>query len=87
MPDHPEDTRVTGRLPGLEIEVRHRNDPAEGAEYLAVTLKATPSLDAVSLWLDPYRMALAMNPWLAVWRAWGWPVPSLAQPEPRERSD
>ena len=49
----PEDTRAVARLPNLEIEIRHRHDPEEGAEVLAVTLKATPSFDAAAAWLSP----------------------------------
>jgi hypothetical protein len=73
-----DDTRAVARLPNLEIEIRHRKDPEEGAEYLSLSLRATPDLDAALLWLDPTRAALAwataFNPWLAAWRAWGWPV-------------
>src|SRR5213078_379287 len=47
----PEDTRAVARLPNLEIEIRHRHDPEEGAEILAVTLKATPNLEAAA-WLS-----------------------------------
>jgi hypothetical protein len=79
----PEDTRAVARLPNLEIEIRHRNAPEEGAEYLAITLKARPDLEAAAAWLSPFRLlatATALNPWLAAWRATGWPVPGLWWP-------
>ena len=69
-----DDTRAVARLPNLEIEIRHRKVPEEGAEYLALSLRATPSLNAAALWLDPLwpmRMLVAMNPWLTAWR---WPM-------------
>ena len=89
----PEDTRAVARLPNLEIEIRHRHDPEEGAEVLAVTLKATPSFDAAAAWLGPLRFletAAALNPWLAAWCATGWPLPGLWWPAlgaPKHRKD
>lgn len=71
----PEDTRVVGQLPGLEIEVRHRREA--GAELLAVSLRGVPDLERATAWLNPRRVleaGAAMNPWLSLWRAWGWPV-------------
>ncbi len=82
-----DDTRAVARLPNLEIEIRHRRDPEERAEYLTVSLKATPDLDAALAWLDPRRAALAwataFNPWLAAWRAWSWPMMLPGPDEPR----
>jgi hypothetical protein len=69
-----DDTRAVARLPNLEIEIRHRKVPEEGAEYLALSLKATPDLKTAVLWFDPLwpmRMLVAMNPWLT---AWQWPM-------------
>ena len=89
----PEDTRAVARLPNLEIEIRHRNAPEEGAEYLAITLKATPDLDAAAAWLNPFHFletAAALNPWLAAWRATGWPLPGVWWPAlgpPKHRED
>jgi hypothetical protein len=82
--DDMDDTRAVATLPNLEIEIRHRKDPEERAEYLSVTLKATPDLDAVAMWLDPARMMrawLAFNPWLA---AWPMPLPWRLAPPRRE---
>jgi hypothetical protein len=77
-----DDMRAVARLPNLEIEIRHRKAPEEGAEYLALSFKATPDLDTAARWLDPLwsmRMLAAMNPWLA---AWCWPMlPALPRRE------
>lgn len=65
-----EDTRAVARLPNVEIEIRHRKDPEEEAEYLSVTLKATPDLDTAAAWLAPMHLIqawMALNPWLAAW--------------------
>ncbi|HET6468788.1 MAG TPA: hypothetical protein VFG43_10465 [Geminicoccaceae bacterium] len=63
-----EDTTATARLPGLDIEIRHRQDPEEGQELVAITLRATPDLDTALGAFDPRRLVglwLALNPWLA----------------------
>ena len=67
-----DDTRAVAKLPNLEIEIRHRKAADEGAEYLSVSLRATPDLAAVAAWLDPFavmRAWVSFNPWLALWAA------------------
>ena len=62
------ETRAVATLPHLDIEIRHREAPEEGAEYLAITLRATPDLASAAGLLDPFRLmagASAFNPWLA----------------------
>ena len=81
-----DDTRATAKLPNLEIEIWHRKAPDEGAEYLSLTLRATPDLDTAIAWLDPVRMMQAwasLNPWLAMWGGFGWPMLApTRRPEP-----
>jgi len=63
-------TRATARLPGLDIEIVHRQSP--DAEQISITLQAMPSFEAFGSWLDaanPFvfwtRAAqLAWLPWL-----------------------
>lgn len=43
MPMRDEDTRITGSLPNLDIEIR-RFDAGEGGEVVAIRLQATPNL-------------------------------------------
>ena len=52
------ETRATARLPRLEIEIRHREVPEEGAEYLSVSLKAMPGIDAAAAWFHPMGFML-----------------------------
>lgn len=75
-----EDTRAVARLPRLDIEICHRKLPEEGAELLAVSLRATPDLGTSAAWLDPLGLArsgrllaawTAFNPWFAWWRLAG----------------
>jgi hypothetical protein len=61
-------TRAVAKLPSLDIEILHRSEPEEGAEYLAITLRGTPNLGTATALLDPFRLlaaASAFNPWLA----------------------
>ena len=76
-------TRATARLPGLNIEVVHRQSPAGDAEQISIHLQAMPSFEAFgrflgeaspfAFWAEATR--LAWLPWLeatrrdaALWR-------------------
>ena len=61
------ETRAVAALPGLDIEIHHREEPAERTEYLSITLRATPDLATAAPLLDPLRLlaAAGFNPWLA----------------------
>ena len=62
-----DETKATASLPGLDIELKRRVDAAEGAEYVSITLRATPSLDAFGAALP------LLNPFaaqLALWQGW-----------------
>jgi hypothetical protein len=86
-------TTATARLPGLELELRHRWLPDEGGEEIVLRLRAAPSLEAfgrlietaspVTLWLELTRLAWA--PWLAAAEAMlaaSSPPPLLPKPGP-----
>jgi len=69
--NRPDETRAVARLPGLEIEIRHRAD-AEG-EMLALRIVGAPTLGAAARALAPTLLALpppAAAAWLAPWPAW-----------------
>jgi hypothetical protein len=63
-------TRATARLPGLDVEIVHRQSP--DAEQISITLQAMPSFGAFGSWLDaanPFMFwtraaQLAWLPWL-----------------------
>jgi hypothetical protein len=75
-----DETRATARLPHLDIEIVHRQLPEERAEQLAISLKASPSLDAFGRYLDaqavfwPWLAATPFFAWqrllLAAWQPW-----------------
>jgi hypothetical protein len=60
-----DETKAVARLPNLDIEIRHRRMPEEAAEYLSISLRATPSFRAMADHLDAHAMQL-LNP-LAFW--------------------
>ena len=64
-----EETRAVAALPNLNIEIRHREDREEGAEYLSITLRATPDLATAANLLDPFRL-LSSGAAFDPWRAW-----------------
>ena len=69
-----DETRAVAKLPHLDIEVRHAKAPDEQAEYLSISLRATPDLATAVGALDPYvlmRAWLQLNPWLA-WTRLAW---------------
>ncbi|MBP2299325.1 hypothetical protein [Azospirillum picis] len=48
MDRKPDETTLTARLPNLEISIHHRDSPEDGAELVAIQIRATPSFDAVA---------------------------------------
>jgi hypothetical protein len=63
----PDETRITGRLPSLDIDIRHRRDDV--SEQVSITLVAMPSLEAFARLLDegnPFLVWASFNPW-ALW--------------------
>ncbi|WP_244433854.1 hypothetical protein, partial [Azospirillum sp. B506] len=56
MDRKPDETILTAHLPNLEIQIRHREAGEDGAEVIAIQLRATPSFDAVAALLAPAMM-------------------------------
>ncbi|HYZ44484.1 MAG TPA: hypothetical protein VE667_06470 [Xanthobacteraceae bacterium] len=93
-------TRATARLPGLNIEVVHRQSPAGDTEEISIHLQAVPSFEAFgrfleeanpfAFWLEANR--LAWRPWLEAARlamlpfgsATALPKAGADAPRPRE---
>ena len=73
-----EDTKITAKLPHLDLEIRHRELPEDGAEEIIIRMQATPSFDAVGASLMPALSAMtSLNPmmlWMNLaqqaWRPW-----------------
>ena len=73
-----DETRASARLPHLEVEIWHRRLPAEHAEQLAISLKASPAFADFGRVLEQQ----GAWPWLALqpWLAWGQLAQALWQP-------
>lgn len=81
-----DETRITGSLPNLDVEIISRRPPAGGSETVTITFTATPTLGAAAsaLLANPAALlaaagvqATAANPmalWFgmmgAAWRPW-----------------
>jgi hypothetical protein len=65
-------TKATARLPGLNIEIVHRQSPSGDAEQISIHLQAIPSFEAFGRFLEdanPFAFwvqasRLAWLPWL-----------------------
>lgn len=87
------ETKAVAKLPNLDIEIRHRQAPDEAAEYLSISLRATPSFNGVADYIANYTPYLGnpMIAWLtalqfaqALWAPWlGDPalLPAPTRPE------
>jgi len=85
-----DETRAVARLPHLDIEIVHRRLEGQQAEQLAISLRATPSFDALRRHLGaqaPFWPWLALNRFLVwqrmlqqAWRPWLEALPA----EPRD---
>jgi hypothetical protein len=81
-------TKATAHLPGLEIEIVHRQSPAGDSEQLSINLQAVPSFEAFGRFLEaanPFAFwALAWSPWVDIARTMMLPgglVPLLPKPD------
>ena len=87
-------TRATARLPGLNIEVVHRQSPDGGSEQISINLQAVPSFEAFGRFLEaanPFAFwvqagRLAWLPWLEAARVAMLPF-SSASALPKAGSD
>jgi hypothetical protein len=65
-----DETRISGRLPNVDIEITHRRLPEQGAEQVTVSLVATPSFEAFARFVEagnPLLAWTAMNPFATAW--------------------
>jgi hypothetical protein len=64
-------TRATARLPGLNIEIVHRQSPAGDAEEISIHLQAVPSFEAVGRFLgEPNPFAFWVEATRLAWLPW-----------------
>jgi hypothetical protein len=96
-----DETTARAELPNLDIEIRHRRLPEEHAEYLSISLRATPSFGAITRHLEARNPMLAwlavtpLAPWAQLMRAawapwlvaWSGLLPGVARPETMSGSE
>jgi hypothetical protein len=89
--------KAIAHLPGLDIEILHRQSPDGLAEQISINLKAVPSFEAFSRFMDVFNpfafwaeaARLAWLPWVEATRAVMLPpnvVPSLPKARPERAS-
>jgi hypothetical protein len=61
----PDETRITATLPTAKVEMVMREHQAEGSEVLTISIRATPSFQAIGQTFRPEALMLA-NPF-ALW--------------------
>src|SRR5262249_20082036 len=93
-----ETTKVTARLPSLQVEIGHWRSPGGGSEQISITLQAVPSFgefgrfresaNPLAFWAQAMRMA--WFPWQAAARLAELPTifaASLPRPEAEAGSE
>jgi hypothetical protein len=92
-PSEVEDMKAIAHLPGLDIEILHRQLPDGQGEQISINFTAVPSFDAFAnleafnpfaLWAEAMR--LAWSPWVEATRAVMLPAP-LPKLRSEHRSD
>jgi hypothetical protein len=76
-PNEIDSTTATAHLPGLDIEIVHRQSPDGLAEMVSINLKAVPSFEAFARSMNMFNpfafwaeaMRLAWLPWVEATRA------------------
>ena len=80
MHEDEDETRAVAKLPHVDIEIRRKQAPDGDAEYLAISVRASPDFATAAAFFDPFRLAdptrllaawAAFNPWLAWMRLAG----------------
>src|ERR1700704_5130935 len=80
-------TRASARLPGLDIDIIHRQSPNGDWEQMSINLRATPSFDALG---SLFEAANPFSFWLHVkrfrWMLWLLPPRVIALPGGQPRT-
>jgi hypothetical protein len=76
-----DETKLTARLPNLEVEIIRREDAAQNAEMLTLNFRAVPSFEAFGRYLlgsapeaapaaESNPFGLWLNLWQQAWAPW-----------------
>jgi len=78
--------RASARLPGLDIDVIHRQSPNGDWEQMSINLRATPSFEAFGRWVeasDP--LTLWIQAARMMWMPWLMAAQTMMLPDERQR--
>ncbi len=76
-------TKLTARLPTVDVEVTRRSLPEQNAEVVTIHITATPSFDAAARWLfqpNAFAFATPFFLWSEILRAWQPWLPAASAP-------
>ncbi len=73
-----DETKITARLPNLDVEITRRELPERDAETITLRMTAVPSFEAFAGYLtaqgnhplSPFGAAWMMNPWANLMQSW-----------------
>jgi len=80
-------TRASARLPGLDIDIIHRQSPNGDWEQMSINIRAAPSFEAVGRW---FETADPFTPWVQaarlMWMPWLLTAQTMMLPQDRPRT-
>ena len=70
-----DETKITAKLPNLDVEITRREFPDDHAETISLRMTAVPSFEAFAAYLMkpgdhpplPFGAAAMMGPWAGLW--------------------
>jgi hypothetical protein len=80
-------TTTSAHLPGLDIDILHRQSPNGDWEQISINLRATPSFEALGRFFgaaDPFTFW--MQAARLMWRPWLLTAQTMARPDRRPRT-
>ncbi len=80
-------TKATAHLPGLDIDIIHRQSPDGDWEQISINLRATPSFEAVGRAFevaDPFALWVQAAQWM--WMPWLLAAQTMMLPQDRPRT-
>jgi hypothetical protein len=80
-------TKATARLPGLDIDIIHRQSPHGDWEQMSINLRATPSFDALGRLFEPADpFTLWVQAAQLMWMPWLLMAQTIMLPDSRPRT-
>ena len=82
-----EPTKAIAHLPGLDIEITHRQSPNDDWEQLSINLRASPSFEALGRFLEmPDPFTVWVQTTRLMWMPWVQMAHTMMLPDARQRT-